>query len=241
MLGLGLAIALAMVHLFAGRALWLNGVPQRLWGSLAGGISISYIFLDILPELSHAQIELEESGVAIVLYLERHVYLLSLVGLALFYGLEKLAMRSRNRNKATTGEHVTELAVFWTHVGFFAVYNALLGYLFRESAVHGITDCLILFVALGLHFVVNDVGLRKHHKTAYERAGRWILAGAIVTGWVIGQASEVNEAAIATIWALVAGSLILNVLKEELPESHESHFGWFLVGTGVYSAILLLT
>jgi hypothetical protein len=120
------------------------------------------------------------------------------------------------------------------------IYNGVLGYLFRESEDHGLIACILLFVTLGVHFVVNDLGLREHHKEAYDRFGRWILAASIITGWVIGQTLKLNPAAIATVWALVAGGIILNVLKEELPEERESDFGTFLVGAVGYSALLLI-
>jgi hypothetical protein len=37
-------------------------------------------------------------------------------------------------------------------------------------------------MAMALHFVVNDHGLREHHKEAYLRRGRWILAAASSSG-----------------------------------------------------------
>ncbi len=40
--------------------------------------------------------------------------------------------------------------------------------------------------------------------------------------------------------AFLAGGIILNVLKEELPEERESRFGAFFVGSLLYSVLLLL-
>ena len=44
-------------------------------------------------------------------------------------------------------------------------------------------------------------------------------------------------------WALVflAGHVVLNVLKEELPEDRESKFSAFALGSGAYAALLLAT
>ncbi|MGD1854913.1 MAG: hypothetical protein ACFB2W_11755 [Leptolyngbyaceae cyanobacterium] len=235
-IGLALAICLALVHIFASGTQWLIQIPQRCWMSIAGGVSITYIFLDILPELSKAQEEILHSESAIVGYLEHHVYLLALLGLAIFYGLEKLALRSRFQQ---SGKDSTHPGVFWLHIISFALYNGILGYLFQESASHGLVACLILFFALALHFVVNDVSLREHHQDMYDRTGRWLLAGAIMFGWALGEAFHLEEAAIASIWALVAGGIILNVLKEELPEEQESHFGMFFAGAALYSIVLL--
>ena len=239
MLGLLLAVGLGVVHIFASQSEKLERIPQRWWISVAGGVSIAYIFLDIFPELSKAQEELEHSDHPLLSYLENHIYLLALFGLAIFYGLEKLVLRSRSHRQQTHGEDCTPPGVFWLHIASFAIYNAILGYLFRESENHGLIDCLLLFVVLALHFAVNDVGLREHHKRAYDRVGRWLLAGVILFGWVLGQAFQINEAAIAVIWALVAGGIILNVLKEELPPEQESNFGMFLAGATVYSGLLL--
>ena len=241
-LGCLLALGLALVHIFAGRGRWLEAIPNKVWISFAGGISITYIFLDVFPELNRAQSELEETSFQLAGYLEHHVYLLSLAGLLLFYGLEKLALKSplrRYRHHPEPSDDPSDYGIFWVHIFSFSIYNAVLGYLFRESATHGVAECLLLFVALALHFMVNDVGLRQHHPHVYDRFGRWILAGAIVTGWGIGQAADFNGAAIAAIWALVAGGIILNILKEELPERQSSHFGWFVAGAASYAVILL--
>lgn len=239
LIGMILAICLGFVHIFASRTRWLVAIPQRWWISIAGGVSIAYIFLDILPELSHAQAEVEHGVGPLVTYLENHAYLLALVGLALFYGLEKLALRSRLHRQRTHGEDCTYPDAFWIHVISFALYNLILGYLLQESEEQGLAACLLLFFALALHFVVNDVALWEHHKHAYDRLGRWLLAAAIIVGWCLGQAFYVDEVAIASIWALVAGGIILNVLKEELPEKQDSHFGFFAAGAAVYSLILL--
>ncbi len=238
-IGLALAVCLALVHIFASQARWLTKIPERYWVSVAGGVSIAYIFLDILPELSHAQAEIAHSDIAPIAYLEKHVYVLALIGLTLFYGLEKLALRSRDRRQYTHGEDCTHPGVFWIHILAFAIYNLILGYLLRESENHGLVACLVLFFALALHFVVNDVNLREHHKHLYDLMGRWLLAGAIVFGWLLGEAFQLEEAAVLAIWSLMAGGIILNVLKEELPAEQDSHFGFFCAGAIGYGLVLL--
>ncbi|MEO0869729.1 MAG: hypothetical protein AAFY17_15090 [Cyanobacteria bacterium J06642_11] len=239
-IGFALATCLGLVHVFASRTQWVGRIPQRWWVSIAGGVSIAYIFLDVLPELSHAQMEVEHSGAAVVAYLEDHAYILALTGLILFYGLEKLALQSRSQHQQTKGHDCTHPGIFWIHVGSFSIYNAILGFLLWEAEGHGIVACLLLFFALALHFLVNDIGLQEHHKQAYDRIGRWILAASILAGWILGHGMHETGAAISAIWALVAGGIILNVLKEELPAEQESHFGMFVVGAVCYAALLLV-
>lgn len=97
----------------------------------------------------------------------------------------------------------------------------------------------LYMIAMALHFVVNDYGLREHHKTMYDQTGRWILAAAIITGWAIGSGLELSKAAIAVLFAFLAGGVVLNVLKEELPEERESRFWTFAVGAVGYKCVIV--
>ncbi len=120
-----MAIALALVHLFAGKLRFLETTPRNIWLSFASGVSLAYVFVHILPELSQAQKTITGVMGEAVLFLEHHVYLLALLGLAAFYGLERAALVSRQRNQKAGKGDVTETRVFWLHVVSFALYNAL--------------------------------------------------------------------------------------------------------------------
>ena len=41
------AIALALVHLFAGKLRFLHVIPRSRWLSMAGGASVAYVFLHL--------------------------------------------------------------------------------------------------------------------------------------------------------------------------------------------------
>ncbi len=92
---------------------------------------------------------------------------------------------------------------------------------------------------MALHLSVNDYGLRSHHKELYHRVGRWVLAGSVLAGGVLGIAVPLPELALLVPLAFLAGGVVLNVLKEELPEERESHFGAFALGVVGYTALLL--
>ena len=42
------------------------------------------------------------------------------------------------------------------------------------------------------------------------------------------------------LFALLAGGVVLNVMKEELPEERKSRFGAFLLGVVLYGGLLAL-
>ncbi len=162
---------------------------------------------------------------------------MALLGLATFYGLDRLATRSRRRRRKVGGEDSTGAGVFWIHIGSFAVYNVLTGYLLLHRLNAGLGSLALFAFAMALHFVVNDYGLREDHKGAYARVGRWVITLGLVFGWTVGTLTEIPEAAIAVLTAFLAGGVIMNVLKEELPEERESRFCAFALGAAVYAGI----
>ncbi|HSK99252.1 MAG TPA: hypothetical protein VK869_02835 [Rubrobacteraceae bacterium] len=235
-----LVAGLAIVHLFAARLRFLDVFPRSRWLSAAGGISVAYVFVHLLPDLAEEQDTIREAAGESFDFLEYHVYLVSLIGLSIFYGLERAAKVSRGRNLGAGKEDSTESGVFWLHVASFTLYNALIGYLILHREEPGLQSLLLFTFAMGVHFVVNDFGLRRHHKAAYERAGRWVLVLGILVGWLVGVFYEVSEAAVAVLFAFLAGGVIMNTLKEELPEEHESRFWAFALGAAAYTVILLM-
>lgn len=233
---LAVCAAWGAIHVLAGRLRFLHRIPRSRWLSFSGGASIGYVFVQLLPELGEAQERLSE--IAVIRWLEHHAYLAALAGLVAFYGLERLAARSREPSRSDTAGETTA-GVFWLHTVSFALYNGLAGYLLLHRPRTGWVPFGLYAIAMGLHFVVNDYGLREHHKARYDRYGRWILAGALLAGWLIAIAVAVSERLVAVLFALLAGGVILNVLKEELPSERESRFWAFAAGCACYAALAI--
>lgn len=240
---------LMLIHVFAGKLRFLQGIPRSRWLSGAGGISVAYVFMHIFPEIKEAQERISEGG-GLELFAESHAYLIALLGLVLFYGLERVvksAKKARGHDSAKgeependEGETTTGMGVFWLHIASFSLYNALIGYLLVHREEENKRGLLLFFIAMALHFLVNDFGLRQDHKKTYQRIGRWALAVAILAGWLIGLATDVNRMVVDVLFSFIAGGIILNVLKEELPEERQSRFAPFLAGVVIYTFLLLL-
>lgn len=231
------AILLALIHLIAGKLRFLSVIPRSRWLSLASGVSIAYVFLHLLPELERGQDILREATDHPLL--EQPAYLAAMVGLALFYGLERMVKSGPKQESERAREVRASNAVFWVHIGSFAVYNLLLGYLLLHREEPGLWSLTTFTLAIGLHFLVNDYGLNEHHEEAYGHRGRWVIAVAILLGWGVGYVTHLEETITLLLTAFLAGGIILNVLKEELPEDRKSNFGAFAVGVIAYSLLLL--
>jgi hypothetical protein len=62
----------------------------------------------------------------------------------------------------------------------------------------------------------------------------------VLLGWAVGQLTTVPPIVVGFLFALLAGGVILNVLKEELPEERQSRFLPFVLGAGLYAVLLLV-
>ena len=233
------ALILALVHLFASNIKQLHGIPRSRWLSMAGGASVAYVFIHILPELKEWQ-EIFEEEIAFIDFLSHHLYFIALIGLTIFYGLERAAKLSEESDREDEFEGEPIKKIYIIHIVSFAFYNALFGYLLVQRDVEGYLNLVLFTVAIALHFIVNDYGLLDHYHKRYIKKGRWILAGSIIAGWIAGALTEVSQLFIAVLFAFLAGGIVLNVLKEELPEERKSRYWAFLLGVIVYGGLLLV-
>lgn len=240
----GIAALFAAIHVFGNRLTFLAVTPRSLWLSAAGGVSVAYVFVHLLPELATYQQTFEarlQTAVGVLGIIERHSYLVALLGLSIFYGLDRLARQAARRRGKAGREARAPKGVFWTHLGSFAVYNCLVGYLLLHREETDLRGLLIYAAAMALHFVVNDQGLRAQHGRTYDSSGRWWLAAAAPVGWGLGAVTTISPLLLSSLFAFLAGGVVLNVLKEELPEDRESRFWAFALGTGAYATLLLAT
>ena len=233
------ALGLALIHFVAGTLRFLDVTPRSIWLSAAGGASVAYVFLHILPDLAKAQESFDAPVTGFLPAIERHVWLLSMAGLSVFYGLERL-VRQSGRTPAEPANQVRSQRVFWLHIASFTVYNLVFGYLLQNREEAGPRNLLLFGAAIGLHFIVNDFGLRRDHQSSYDRTARWILGTAVLVGSIIGIFAPIQRLGVEALYAVLAGGIILNVLKEELPEERESRFWAFAAGAGAYGALLFV-
>jgi hypothetical protein len=233
-----LTLALVVLHVAAPRVRRLPFVPERVTTSFAGGLAVAYVFLHLLPELAEGNRAIGEALSDVVEptpLLDLGVFLVALAGFAAFYGLERLA-----RARAATAPGAPEPSgVYWLHLGSFMVYNALITYTMAVRLQTGLAFALLFALAMGLHFVLTDRSLVEHYPARFPRSGRFLLAASLVVGWGLDALfAPTSTLVVALLTALLGGSILLNVFKDELPATARSSYGWFLTGLGLYAVLL---
>ncbi len=217
------AVLLAALHVAAPRIRTLPLVPESATASFAGGLAVSYVFLHLLPEIAEGNEAIGEALSDVVQptpLVDLGIFVVALAGFAVFYGLERLAQREHGDDERGAGA-----GVYWLHLGSFSVYNALITYTMALRLRTGVAFAVLFTIAMGLHFVLTDRGLQEHYPRRFSHLGRLVLAGALLAGWLLSVLfAPTSTLVVSLLTAALAGSILLNVFKEELPSGARSSF-----------------
>jgi hypothetical protein len=230
------ALLFAATFLAGDRVHPLRGLihDRRSIISFGAGMSAAYVFVHVMPEL-HGVRQVFSESVSMPLHYEgMGIYFLALVGFLVFYGLDHL----RERCREIDGEGQVGTA-FKLHVGGFAAYVGLMAYLLVHNLEETSVSTVLYAVAIAFHFLAVDHSLRAEHGAAYERIGRFVLAGMAVLGWGLGLLIAMPNSVLALMTAFISGAVIMNSAIMELPSEKDGRFLPFMIGGIVYGVILL--
>jgi zinc transporter ZupT len=94
---------------------------------------------------------------------------------------------------------------------------------------------------MALHFVLTDRKFTRFYSVQFNHWGRFVLISALLVGWICSVVFDpVNVLIAAFMLAFLAGSVLLNVFREELPASGLASFLWFSFGALLIMSVLLL-
>jgi hypothetical protein len=210
----------------------------RAFVSFAGGVAVAYVFLHMLPNLVEYNKPMGEflmSNQWLTPFTELLIYIVALFGFLIYYGFDLFAEGYRNKG------HNDKL-VYGLHLTMFCLYNFLITYTMSLRAVSSITATILFTVAMALHFVLTDRKFSRLYRVQFNHMGRFILICALLVGWLCSVIFDpVNVLVAALMIAFLAGSVLLNVFREELPAAGLMSYCWFTFGALLIMLILLLT
>jgi uncharacterized membrane protein YbjE (DUF340 family) len=208
--------------------------------SAAAGVSVAYVFVDVLPELGAQHLAfLKAAGEKELLFAEERIYVLALFSFVVLYGLEHMVLVSHQRRREA-GVSRESNAVYWLHLAGFAAYSALIGYLLVERAERGAIALAVYTLAMAVHFLIVDHSFGEKHEEFFRRTGRWVLAASVLGGWLVGLTIPLSEALLARLFAVLAGGVVITSLNTELSDDREGRFWPFALGAIAFAVLLIL-
>lgn len=232
-------IGFMFVHIFTDTIKFLHERLTNRIMSLVSGGSIAYVFLHLVPELTHYQEVAEKAYLGTELEnIDYVTYMSALLGIAVFYGINQLSEKSEREN--TKRENLTRPSkpIFILEISAFAMYNVLIGYLLQELSSDNLGAYAVYFIVFSFHFIANNRILHLTHEDLYTKIGRWVLALSVLIGWILYETTHASELSLAFMSSFLTGGVVLNILNDELPEEKKSSFPAFLFGMA-FIAILL--
>lgn len=237
-IALGLTAFLMATHWLVPQVRRIRNFPDAWITSFGGGFTVAYVFLILLPSF-------EASRLAIGALLQRRygvnplldmlVYFTSLLGFLVYFGLRRIAEK-RRRLKGPPDAFVFDL-----RLASLALMNFIVTYTMATRVEIGLGFALFFTVVMALYVFILDRNLEEQSPRPFDRQGRFWLVGALLAGWVLSTLTEPNNILlIAMLASFLAGSVLFNVFRNEIPADGSSDFGGFVAGIAVGSLLLAL-
>lgn len=224
--GLLALLTLVAIHLFANQGKRTEWLWHGRFLSFAAGISFAYVFIDLLPALAKGQPALQRSFAHLVPYLDKHAYIIALIGVLFYYGVHTCTQ---------IGEKTSYIV---TTVGY-VLFNFFMGASLSDSSDPELQPLLLFTIAMGLHYFIKDHNDALENPGVFKQCTRWLLAGALIAGYIFGQLTHIPDALVAIAISFISGGVLLNVLRYELPKREKIGYLFFVAGAVIYSSILL--
>jgi len=180
-------------------------------------MAVAYVFVHLMSELEEGREHVGE-----------RIHFIVLAGFLAFYGAEHFISRKLS-GQASGMTFRLSLLFAWAY-SWLVIYAMPPGV--KESGLH----TLPVLGALALHLLYSDFELGSSHPREYDSWGRYVLATAPIVGWIIDSYTPPIDMLCHIGNAVLAGAIIYNVFRRELPEHKESSFRLLLVGVFVYLA-----
>lgn len=235
-LSLFLVLLLALVHLSVKRFTSLMSQPRKPLLSFAGGTSVGYITVHLLPEFQKVQDDFNRALLIPEQFRDFSLFIIATIGFLAFYSLNHFV---KAEEKNASGKKETSRLIFQLHIGAFALYNSFIGYYLIKGLKQEPKALLFFTVIFILHLMVNDVGIRMDHKKRYDPYGSIILGASIIGGWLLGVFLTLPIPVYAIWFSWLSGGILLNTIKEELPKERKSQLLPFILGA-LFSTVLFL-
>lgn len=247
LIALVIAIIFSAVHLTAPRLYGFSEQYKKAVVSFSGGVAAAYVFFDLLPSIQRAGEHLRlllHNYIGQVPFSEVAIFGVAFMGFIVFFMLEHAAMRSRRHIAARTGQHIDSVTapkgIFIIHISILALVSLLIAFNLRFEVRTSLLGAMLFSIALILHFFSADRTMEIHYSSLFERYGRYILGIMPLAGWALSVLFPERQSEAAVFLAFIAGAVLFNVIKDEVPGAERGEPKFFVAGALIYAAVLLL-
>ena len=218
------SIILALVHFFNEKITISNKLLRSRVISFVAGISVTYAFLELLPQ---AYKSFERLG--------KPIFVFIILGLTLVHVVEKYFYQNEHR-KEELRHDLKEI-----HSIVFFIYYLFLGVILVELSQRGAVQATLFFIPLLFYAGIGLVALEKiHEKITGKNLAKIVLSISTIIGVVIAPYFLQSRIFFDALFGVVIGGFIYIALIDFVPKEKEGDPFYFVAGVVIYTMLLLI-
>lgn len=222
-IALGSGLGVGVIHFFSENLKPQEGPKYYRIFSFAAGISISYLFLDLLPHTYEA-----------ATHLKNWVFIFLLLGFSIHHLSEKYIYRHAEANKVAWELHIVH------SIGFF-FYYFIIGIVVKNIIQDNVLEGILFMIPISLHAGLSTASLAQIHGDIRESS--WVkilLSFPTLLGVLFAMFISIPAAVNNVMVSLIAGVLLYIFVKEFIPEKKKGAPLFFLFGLGLFLAFFVI-
>jgi hypothetical protein len=214
-----LALALGIVQFFDEFIIQSCGRYYVSILSFSAGVSVTYVFLHLLPHFSLAAVQSDE-----------FLFLFLLFGFIFIHLVEKyIYQHSSNEIIDNRLEHVNQSTS--------VIYHVILGFVIYDFAQQGVIDALLLFIPILIFTAVSTLPLRRHSNSLIKFFGSQSTLFGVILAYSFVDIIQKNVQ--NALIGFVIGGLVFSVIRHSLPKDKDGKPLLFILGVIIYASIVL--
>jgi hypothetical protein len=223
LIALGLSVLLGLIH-YLGESLKIaKGGNQYRIISFAAGISIGYLFLDLLPLTYNAADHLKKS-----------TFIFLLLGFIAVHLTEKYFYQHARGDRLFIQLHVIHFVTFFM---YYFIVGCVLVDLIHQEMYQGI----LFIIPVSLHAGLSTASLSDiHSRFIAHLPEKILLAMAPILGSIMAALVKFPPVVHGIFISGISGVLLYVFVKEFLPDREKGKPLFFLVGVAVFWAIMFV-
>lgn len=214
---------MAAVH-FLGEELegLISGYREEIV-SFSSGASITYIFVQLMPEFHRIAAESTEL-----------IFVFPLLGFSSIHLLEKYIAKSgleEDKMREEYGE---------IHSAFLFLYHGAIGYLIASLLAESAVTGLLFFLPIIMHVAVSSFSVTELHETFVKRkAVKAAITVAPLIGVLLHNLGAVAEHHFNPVFGTVIGMFFYVVIRDSIPREDRGRPKEYIAGAMLYLAVIL--
>lgn len=191
--------------------------------SFSSGASITYIFVQLMPEFHRIAAESTEL-----------IFVFPLIGFSSVHLLEKYVAKSGLNDEEMRKEYGE------IHSGFLFLYHGAIGYLIASLLAESAVSGLLFFLPIILHVAVSSFSVTELHESFVRRkAVKYAITLAPLLGVLIHNLGTVADHHFNPLFGTVIGMFFYIVIRDSIPRDDRGQPKEYIAGMIIYLAIIL--